>query len=64
MFAWIVFSTTPIVSASCSRNVSWTGVNAWNAASSSDRHHLVLEQPGITMMLRGTASPSAEAMRM
>ena len=64
MFAWIVFSTTPIVSASCSMNVSCAGVKAWNAASSITAITSSSKRTGITMMLRGTASPSADAIRM
>src|SRR5262249_43065761 len=35
MFAWIVLSTTPIDSASCSRNVCCIGVKRWNDANST-----------------------------
>jgi hypothetical protein len=63
MFAWIVFRTTPIVSASCSRNVNWTGEKAWNAASSSTAITWSSNRTGITMMFRGVASPSADAIR-
>ena len=40
------------------------GVNAWNAASSITAITSSSNRTGITMMLRGTASPSADAIRM
>ena len=64
MFALIVFSTTPIDSASCSRNASCTSVNSWNAASSTTAITWSSNRTGRTMMLRGGASPSADVIRM
>ena len=51
MLARIVLSTTPIVSASCSRNVRWISLNGWKRRELDHRLHLVLEEDGRTMML-------------
>ncbi len=64
MFASIVFSTMPIVSASCSRKVSRIWSNSSKVASSSTALISPSKSTGRMARLRGGASPSPEEIRM
>ena len=64
MFAWIVFSTTPIDSESCSRKVSCTGVKRLNEASSITAMTCSSNRTGMTMIVVGAASPSPDVILM
>jgi hypothetical protein len=64
MFAMIVDSAMPIVSMSWSRKRCCTSSKSRNDASSITPSTCSSNRTGITMMLRGGASPSPEPMWM
>jgi hypothetical protein len=64
MLAMIVDSAMPIVSMSWSRKRCCTSSNGWNEASSITPSTCSSKETGITMMLRGFASPSPDAIAM
>ncbi len=64
MFAWIMFSTTPMLSASWSRKIWWIWLKGRKDASSTTAFTSPSKRMGSTMMLRGGASPSPELIWM
>src|SRR6266545_3623309 len=60
MFAWIVLSTTPMDSESCSRNACCTGVKRWNEASSTTAITWSSKRTGRTITFTGEPSPRPE----
>ena len=61
-FAISVFSTTPIVSMSCSRNVRWISLNGSNDASSITPSTWSSNRTGRTMMFTGAPSPRPDVI--
>ena len=60
LLAMIVESTTPIVSASWSRNARLTSANGFSEASSITASTCSSNRIGRTMMFTGSASPRPE----
>ncbi len=64
VLAWIVLSTIPMLSVSCSRKVRWVGLKPSNEASSITALTSPSNSTGSTTMLNGTDWPRPEAMWM
>jgi len=61
--ASMVFSTSPMLSGSWSRNAWWTAENAEKDASSTTARTETSKRTGSTMMFSGVAAPRPELMR-
>jgi len=60
VFASIVFSTSPILSVSWSRNAWWVGLKRLSEASSTTARTAPSKRIGNTMMFNGGDSPKPE----